>query len=224
MSPSVARAVRVAAVVTVVALMAGAYRMGILAELSEPARAKAALLALGPKGYGAFVLGYALLQPFGVPGTVFILAAPLVWPWPVAFALSMAGTMAASIVGFSFARFVARDWLRERIPLRFRAYEARLERDGFVTVFTLRLLFWMPPLLHAFFGVSRVSFSTHLVGSLFGYVVPLLAVSYFGQRFFDAMRTAPGWVWISLALVVAAGLALVLWSRRRAARTSAEPS
>ena len=34
----------------------------------------------------------------------------LIWPWPVAYALSMTGTMAASVVGFSFARFIARDW------------------------------------------------------------------------------------------------------------------
>ncbi len=57
-------------------------------------------MELGPWGYVAFVAAYAALQPFGVPGTVFIMAAPLIWPWPVAFALSMAGTMAASVVGF----------------------------------------------------------------------------------------------------------------------------
>jgi uncharacterized membrane protein YdjX (TVP38/TMEM64 family) len=221
MSPRTLRAVRVVAVMTVLAGMAVAYRAGILAQLSDPGRARSALLALGPRGYAVFIVAYAALQPFGVPGTVFILAAPLVWPWPVAFVLSMIGTTAASVVGFSFARFVARDWLRTRIPARFLAYESRLERDGFVTVFTLRLLFWMPPLLHAFFGVSRVSFSTHLVGSVFGYVPPLLLVSYFGQRFFDAMRAAPAWAWVALGLATIAGFALFAWLRRR--RASVEP-
>jgi uncharacterized membrane protein YdjX (TVP38/TMEM64 family) len=191
-----------------------AQQTGLLRMFTEPARTRQLLLELGPRGYLAFVLAYAVLQPFGVPGTVFILVAPLIWPWPVAFALSMAGTMAASVVGFSFARFVARAWVSERIPARFRAYDEALERRGFATVATLRFLFWMPPLLHAFFGVSRVPFWTHFWGSLVGYVLPLLATAYFGERFFEAMRAAPPWVWGVFAGVVAVGVALG-WRLRR---------
>jgi uncharacterized membrane protein YdjX (TVP38/TMEM64 family) len=166
---------------TKLALVAGvlvgllaAYRLGVFDRLGDPERLRGTLVELGPWGYLAFVLAYAALQPFGVPGTVFIVVSPLIWPWPVAFALSMAGTMAASVVGFSFARFIARDWVSTRIPARFRKYEDALERRGFTTVFVLRLVFWMPPLLHAFFGVSKVRFGTHFWGSLAGYVLPLL--------------------------------------------------
>jgi uncharacterized membrane protein YdjX (TVP38/TMEM64 family) len=155
-----------------------------------------------------------VLQPFGVPGTVFVVAAPLIWPWPVAFALSMIGTLSASMVGFSFARFVARDWVAQRIPARFRAYDEALAQRAFLTVFTLRFIFWMPPLLHAFFGVSRVRFSTHFWGSAAGYALPLLATSYFGPRVFDMMRAAPPSVWIGL-VAAAAVIALVAWMLRR---------
>lgn len=179
-----------------------------------PPRLARELVELGGWGYLAFVVAYTLLQPFGVPGTVFIVAAPLIWPWPVAFALSMTGTMAASVVGFSFARFVARDWVSGVIPARFRAYDEALARRGLATVFVLRFVFWMPPLLHAFFGVSRVRFWTHFWGSLAGYVVPLLLVSYFGQRAFDAMRAAPPAVWIGAGAVFVVG-ALVTWGLRR---------
>ena len=106
---------------------------------------------------------------------MFVIAAPLIWPWPVAFALSMTGTMAASVVGFSFARFVARDWVSTMIPARFRKYDDALAQRALTTVFVLRLVFWMPPLLHAFFGVSKVRFWTHFWGSLAGYVLPLLS-------------------------------------------------
>ena len=211
---------RVAAVVGVLALLAIAYRAGVLQHFAEPARARDALVALGPWGYVAFIGSYALLQPFGVPGTVFILAAPLIWPWPIAFALSMTGTMAASVVGFSFARFVARDWVTARIPARFRRYEEALERRAFATVVVLRFVFWMPPLLHAFFGVSRVRFSTHFWGSLVGYVPPLLAVSFFGQRLFDWMKSLPREAWIAagVALVGVALIALALRARARRER------
>ena len=211
---SAPRAAKIALVALAIALVVAAQRFGVFAQLSEPATAAHTLVAMGAWGYVAFILAYALLQPFGIPGTVFVLAAPLIWPWPTAFALSMTGTMAASVVGFSFARFVARDWIAERIPERFRKHEQALASRGFATVFTLRLVFWMPPLLHAFFGVSRVRFWTHFWGSLAGYIVPLLAMSYFGQRVFDVLRTAPRETWIATGAAIVV-VAVGAWALRR---------
>jgi uncharacterized membrane protein YdjX (TVP38/TMEM64 family) len=217
-APAAARSLRNARIAAVVLLVVGlviAQRAGLFELFSEPARVKQALVELGPWGYVAFVGAYAVLQPFGVPGTVFVFAAPLIWPWPVAFALSMAGTMAASVVGFSFARFVARDWLSSRVPARFRAYDEALARRGFVTVFTLRFIFWMPQMLHAFFGVSRVPFWTHFWGSAAGYFLPLLATAYFGEKLFEAMKDAPPSLWIGLGIGAAVILAVTWLVRRR---------
>lgn len=211
------RNARIAAVLAVVALLVTAHQLGILEQLHAPARAKQMLVALGAWGYLAFIVAYAVLQPFGVPGTVFIMAAPLIWPWPVAFGLSMVGTMAASVVGFSFARFVARDFVASKIPERFRRYDEALARRAFATVFLLRLVFWMPPLLHAFFGVSKVRFATHFWGSLLGYVLPLLGVSYFGEALFDTLMkmSAKTWALVAVALALA-GLGVWLGRRRSA--------
>ena len=213
------RSIKIAAVVVVLALLVLAQRLGVFEQFGDPERVRQTLVELGPWGYVAFVVAYAALQPFGVPGTVFIMAAPLIWPWPVAFALSMAGTMAASVVGFSFSRFVARDWVSTRIPERFRKYEDALARRAFRTVFILRLVFWMPPLLHAFFGVSKVRFSTHFWGSFAGYILPLLLVSFFGERLFDAMKHAPPAVWAGIvASLLLLGVTVWLIKRRSAAR------
>lgn len=194
------------------ALLAIAHQLGVLEKFADPARVKLTLIELGPRGYLAFVLAYAALQPFGVPGTVFIMAAPLIWPWPVAFGLSMTGTMCASVIGFSFARFVARDWISPKIPERFRKYDNALETRALTTVFLLRLVFWMPPLLHAFFGVSKVSFSTHFWGSLAGYILPLFLVSYFGEQLFEMMRQLPIGAWVVVALVVISVM-ITFWRR-----------
>jgi uncharacterized membrane protein YdjX (TVP38/TMEM64 family) len=215
------RNARIAAVVTVLVALAIAHRLGVFDQVRDPSRLTQSIAALGAWGLLAFVVAYALLQPFGVPGTVFILAAPLIWPWPVAFGASMAGTMAASVIGFSFARFIARDFVSAKIPQRFRKYERALEERAFATVFLLRLVFWMPQVLHAFLGVSKVPFWTHFWGSLAGYVVPLLLVSYFGEKFLNAMRDAPPSVWIGLG-VGAALIGLGVWAvrKRRAARAA----
>ena len=205
------RNARIAAVCAVLVMLAVAQQLGVFHQFGDPARLQRTLVQLGGWGYLAFIASYALLQPFGVPGTVFIFAAPLIWPWPVAFALSMAGTMAASVVGFSFARFVARDWVSRIIPARFKKYEERLEHRGFTTVFFLRFVFWMPPLLHAFFGVSRVRFWTNFWGSFVGYLVPLILVSYFGERLFAMMRRMPvgGWIAIGIGVAIAITVSFV---------------
>jgi len=209
---------KVAAVAAVLLGLAVAKWLGVFDHLREPARLAASLVDLGASGYLAFIVAYALLQPFGVPGTIFIFAAPLIWPWPVAFVLSMIGTMAASTVGFSFARFVARDWVTPRIPARFRKYDDALTRRAFATVFVLRFVFWMPPLLHAFFGVSRVRGWTHFWGSLLGYIPPVLAVSFFGPRLFDAVKTASLSTWVELGAGTAAVALGAFWVRRWRAR------
>ncbi len=217
--PAAPRGAKIAAVLVVIAVLVTAERLGVLQQFADPARVKETLVRLGPWGYLAFVVAYATLQPFGVPGTVFIWAAPLIWPWPIAFGLSMTGTMAASVVGFSFSRFVARDWVSTRIPARFRKYDEALARRAFATVFLLRLVFWMPPMLHAFFGISKVRFSTHFWGSLAGYVLPLFLVSFFGERLFLALKDVSFEVWILLGAGVAV-VALGLWLFRRRARRS----
>lgn len=217
--PNALQALRVAVVLAALGIMGVAHGLGILQRFADPAGVARSLVELGPWGYAAFVLAYTLLQPFGVPGTVFILAAPLIWPWQEAFVLSLVGTMCASVVGFSFARLVARDWLAGLIPARFKRYEAALEARGFSTVFVLRLVFWMPPLLHAFFGVSRVRFWTHFWASLLGYLLPLFLVSFFGQRIFDALKSLPLAAW--LAVAGGLGLAtLAMWGARRIQRRS----
>jgi uncharacterized membrane protein YdjX (TVP38/TMEM64 family) len=205
---------RLLAIVAVAVMLALSYRLGVLRQFADPASVQQSLVQLGAWGYVAFVLAYAVLQPFVVPGTVFIVAAPLIWPWPVAFALSMAGTMAASVVGFSFARLVARDWIATRIPAQFHRYDEALAARAFATVFVLRFLFWMPPPLHFFFGVSKVRFWTHFWGSFVGYLTPIFLVSFFGQKLFDMARVVPIKVWIEVFVAVVAVVA-VAWGSRR---------
>ena len=212
------RLAKLAVVGLVLAMLGVAYHFGLFARLGEPKVLAATLVAMGAWGYLAFVLSYTMLQPFGVPGTIFIVAAPLVWPWPTAFALSMVGTLAASVVGFSFARFVARDWVSARIPARFRKYEASLERSAFRTVVVLRLIFWMPQALHSFFGVSKVRFSTHFWGSLVGYVPPLFVVSYLGSEMFDASGKMRPTAWPVMAGLLAMSVLVAVVFRVHEAR------
>jgi uncharacterized membrane protein YdjX (TVP38/TMEM64 family) len=214
------RRVALAGALVVAAALLAAWRLGLLHQLSDPAHAAAQVVALGVGGYAAFILAYALANPFGVPGTLFVTVASLIWPWPVAFALSLTGTMAASVIGFGFARLVAREKVHALVPARFHRYDEALPQRGFATVVLLRLLFWMAPLLHAFLGVSRVPFWTHFWGSLVGYVVPLFVLSYFGAHLFEMLRviSLQGWLVIGATAVLIVTAAYVV--RRRSAMST----
>lgn len=203
---------RLALIGLVLLMLAIAYKTGVLAQFSSLAMARQTLLSLGAWGYVVFVVAYGVLQPFGIPGTIFIFVAPLIWRFPIALSLSMAGTMAASVVGFSFARFVARDWLAPKIPERFAKYNDALEKRAFVTVVVLRLIFWMPQALHAFLGLSKVPFWTHFWGSLLGYLPILTACTYFGPSLLDWLK---GFSWQSLLLVVGIAIGLGIWQWHR---------
>jgi uncharacterized membrane protein YdjX (TVP38/TMEM64 family) len=212
---------KIAAVIAVAVVLVVAEQLGVFERVREPAQLAKSLVALGAWGYVAFIVTYAMIQPFGVPGTIFVFAAALIWPWPIAFAVSMIATLAASVVGFSFARFVARDWISSKIPERFTRYNDALAQRAFVTVAVLRLIFWMPPLLHAFFGVSKVKGWTHFWGSLVGYLIPLFLMSFFGQKLFDFLKNAPLSAWLAFggALVIIA-LSVFIWRRSRVMRPS----
>jgi uncharacterized membrane protein YdjX (TVP38/TMEM64 family) len=208
---------RVVSLCAVAVLLIVAWQTGVFELVGEPQRLKTALLDLGAWGWVAFVVAYTVLQPFGVPGTVFVMAAPLIWPWPLAFLLSMVGTMAASVVGFSFARFIARDFVLARLPAKLRKYESAMNERAFLTVVVLRFLLWMPQGLHAFFGVSRVGFWTHFWGSLIGYIPPLLLTAYFGEQAMTWLLEAPAWVWITTGVVLLlAGVAFAVWRLKKA--------
>lgn len=222
--PPPSRALRIARTSLVVLAAVGvaaAYRTGVFAQLSSPADLARDVAAMGVAGYVIFVIAFALLQPFGAPGTVFVIAAPLIWPWQTAFALSMTGTMAASVIGFSFARFIARDWVSARIPARLRKYDEALAANAFRTVFLLRLILWMPQALHAFLGISKVRFSTHFWGSLLGYAPPLFLMSYMGSEMFDLNGGIRPGAWPILGAMLVVSVVLVLgmrWYERRASR------
>jgi uncharacterized membrane protein YdjX (TVP38/TMEM64 family) len=216
------RNAKIAALVVAIATCVVCWRLGVFHAFSAPSLIKDELIALGPWGYVAFIAAYTFLQPFGLPGLGFCAAASLIWPWPEAFALSMTGSMSATAFGFLFARFVAREYVAKVLPDRFKKYDARLAASAFTTIFILRLMFLMQPLLHAFFGLSKVRFSTYMVASGAAYVGPIFAISYFGQRAVDYLRDAPlghkiiaGVILVKLVIV---GFALLRWLRKREER------
>jgi uncharacterized membrane protein YdjX (TVP38/TMEM64 family) len=139
----------------------------------------------GGQGMALFVLLFALVQPLGVSGHLFVVAAGLIWPPVVAFALSLAGALLGHGLAFLFYRYVAQEWAQKRVPRRLARYEAALAERPFRSVLVLRILCFTWPLLPLLLGVSRVSFWPMLAATALG-ISPTLALDvWLGGSLFD---------------------------------------
>ena len=136
----------------------------------------------GAWGGLAFVVAYAVLQPLGVRSLLFLVTAPLLWSPAAAFFLSWLGAIAASMVAFAAARFVAREWAQRRVPARIRRLDAQLAEDGFRTVTLLRFVFYTTPALQLGLGISRVSVRSFVLGTIVGVFPFTLIVTLLGAE------------------------------------------
>ena len=211
------RRVAIALLLLLGGALAYAWTAGVLEGLDRE-RVTQLLRNAGPWGPIGLVLAFALLEPFGVPGALFAIPASWVWPFPLAFALSWLGAVGAGVVGFVFARSIARDFVERKIPARFRRFDERLETRGFVTVVIVRLVFFLAPPAHWVLGVSRVRFTPFVLGTAVGFLPGMAALVLFGEGLLRAWAAAPP------GLGAAVGLALAIWIlwRRRASRVAGE--
>lgn len=169
----------------------------------------------GPAGPVVFVVSMWLIQPFGLPGTLWIVPAGVVWPWPVAVALSWVGNMGASSIAFAFARVVGRDWVAPRLPPTIRAFDQqRLATGGTGLVILLRIVTGQLAPADWLLGVSQVRVRTFLVGTGIGILPGILVAVLGGPPVLMWISDLPLVAQIGLA-VLGLGAAVILTIRRR---------
>ena len=190
------------------ALVVGVFATGAIDILADAERAAAFLRSIGVWSYVLYLTSFALLEPFGVPGILFVVPAALLWPTWLACLLSLAGATGAGIVGGSFARFIARDWVEAHMPARFRAFDQRLAQRGLRTVIVIRLLFFLAAPAHWVLGLSAVPFRTLILGTVIGFIPGIVALTLVGGSVMEATRDAPAWVWLALGGAIALAIAL----------------
>lgn len=213
---------RVAIAGALVAALAAAYGFGFFDEITAE-RLRTTVESSGIWGPVVFLLLFALLEPFGVFGVVFVVPATLVWPLPLAIGLSWLGALGAGTVGFFFARTLAREWVQARLPARFRRFEARLEKHATVTVMLVRFAFFLAPPAHWALGLSRVRFAPFLVGSAIGFLPGILVLALAGRGIAAAVGKWQGWAWFGVFLGVLA-LVWIRTDRQRRMQNVSEPS
>jgi len=216
---------RLALLAGVAAALGALVLLGFFDFIRDPEKVRAVLEGLGPWAPLIYVVSFALLEPFFVPGIVFMAPGALIWPFPELFAYSLLGAVCAGVVGFFFARYLARDYARKHLPEGLRLWDDRLERAGLRTVVLVRLTFFLAPPAHWLLGLSQVSLTTFVLGTAIGFAPWIGGVCWLlaevGTTLWDWLSRQPGWLlWVGVAAVVVAWLALRRWRVVRAAARS----
>lgn len=198
-------------VASLVALtLAAAYFNGVFDIVASEESLRRALLEAGAGGAVLFVLLFALFEGLGVPSFFFVLTASVVWPFWSAFLLIQVGSVAAAVVGFVVARYLARDWVEQRLPPKLRALDERYARHALRSVLLLRLVFYAAPWTSWLLGLSSVRLAPFLIGTFVGYLPWSAFWAYAGRAGYEWLTSQSREV--LLAVFVVLGLfVLIRW-------------
>ena len=214
------RLIIIAVIATIVAV---GFYTGLFQQLNPESLGELGVSA-GFWGPVVITLLFILLEPFAVPGAIFMLTATALWPAWIVFLVSWIGGTGAGMLGFGFARYFARDWVSGRLPARLRKWDERLSNEGLPVVILFRLTFFLNPASHWALGLSSVRPATALLGTAIGFLPWMAAWAFFGERvglWFETNSTA---MIVGVALALAAGIALAVFVRRKRAAALPDPS
>jgi len=211
------------AIAALVALTA-AWRLGVFGWVTHE-NIHRLLDESGVWGPALYVLAFALLEPFGVPGAVFILPASLAWPAEFAVAMSVLGATGAGITSFWLARGVLGDKFEQRLPARLRAFTATAREHPLRSVIAARILFGLAAPAHWALALSGVRFTPFVLGSVVGFVPPMTAFVVFGRAAIAWLeRQQNAWIWPAAIALAALGFLAYRWWFRRTPRRLRDPA
>jgi uncharacterized membrane protein YdjX (TVP38/TMEM64 family) len=195
--------------IILVVLLAGGIGTGWATGLFDDITLFGVRRLIEEAGWWGPVLLVALfgLEGFGVvPAFPFLLTAAAIWPPVEALLINLTGALLASLVGFTYARTLGREFIAARLPERMRRFERRVVERAIPTVISIRLMFFLAPWAHWALGLSPVSLRAYLIGSTIGYVPWIIAFTLFGGAIVDWGTRQPGEVWIGIGTAVVLGL------------------
>ena len=207
---------RYAVVVLLLILIGAAWYGGAFESFRNPEQVHALLTAWGAWAYVLYLVSFVLLMPFGIPAFFWVLPAGILWPFWIAYPLSLVAVVGGSSVGFLFARYIARDWVASRVPGRVRRFDAHFSARGLRSVIIFRLVFQLGAPTHWLLGLSKVGYPTFVLGTLLGAMPVVALVAWFGRDAFMWVETHAVLATAILAAIIAAFFVvrLVLRARR----------
>jgi len=145
--------------------------------------------------WAVFVLGFAATTVLLVPATFPTLVGGFVFGFPLGVVPASAGSLLGACGAFLVGRFLARDWVKQRIERlpKFDALDSAVRTDGLKIVFLSRLSPFFPFfLLNYAFGVTGVRFRDYVLATWIGLLPALALYVYFGSLAQDLLTLTEG--------------------------------
>ena len=131
-----------------------------------------------------YIAAYTAAAILVIPGTILTLAAGFLFGIPTGVMLVSVGSLMGAAGAFLVGRFLARDWVRQRIRNfpSFRALDKATHHEGFIIVLLTRLSPLFPfNLLNYAFGLTAVRFRDYVLASWIGMAPAIVLYVYIGS-------------------------------------------
>ena len=131
-----------------------------------------------------YIGAYTAAAILVIPGSILTLAAGFVFGIPVGVMLVSVGSLMGASAAFLVGRFLARDWVRQRIENMpsFRALDRATKHKGFIIVLLTRLSPVFPfNLLNYAFGLTAVRLRDYVLASWIGMAPAIVLYVYIGS-------------------------------------------
>jgi uncharacterized membrane protein YdjX (TVP38/TMEM64 family) len=202
--------------------LAAAWRWTPLQDLLSPERISGYLSSVGSiEGRAVIAIGGFIIASLAmVPVTLLAVIGGVVFDGWQAFAYVMIGALGASAIGFLGGRLLGRDIVERWSGSGIEQLSKRLAKRGTVAVAILRLVPIAPfAIFNLVAGSSHLGVRQFMVGSLFGLLPGLGAITLFSNSLWSAL-TAPSVKSVAIAGAVGAVLFGAAWLAKRWLRTS----
>ena len=200
------------------ALVFTAWKLGAFETFGSTDKVHALIDSWGVWAYVLYVATFVVLMPFGIPAFMWVLPAGILWPFWVAYPLSLLAVAGGSSVGFLFARYIAHDWVSARMPPRIQRIDERFAAHGLRSVILFRIVFMLGAPTHWLLGLSKIGYPTFVVGTVIGAMPVVALVAWFGHDAFPWIETH-GVQALAIIVLVAAAVLLARRVLRARART-----
>jgi uncharacterized membrane protein YdjX (TVP38/TMEM64 family) len=145
--------------------------------------------------WAAYVSAYVVATVLVIPGSILTLAAGFIFGLPLGVALVSAGSVLGASCAFLMGRFLARDWIAQRIAgmPRFNALDQATRHEGFLIVLLARLSPLFPfNLLNYALGLTGVRFRDYFLASWIGMLPATVLYVYIGSAAMDLAQLSSG--------------------------------
>jgi uncharacterized membrane protein YdjX (TVP38/TMEM64 family)/rhodanese-related sulfurtransferase len=144
----------------------------------------------GLAGPMLFMALYAIGTVLLVPGPLFLLIGGALYGPVYGTFYSLTGVMIGSAMAFLIARFIASDWLEDKIGGRLKRLKEGVEQEGWRFVAFLRLVPVFPSIIINYaLGLTRIKFSHYFITSYICKIPTVAAYVYVGHAGLEAISS-----------------------------------